>query len=229
MAIRRVPGEDAATPVTAQILGEHTTMDRVGFPGNTVFGYDEATPLETKAEREKLTADLFFAVQMGRYFIRLVKQKVLDAWIPDLLTEYTLNYTPDKNDAEGIQLLTASKDLLPDGFMLYQDIITSDGVQTLFEKWMNDTAIPNGDQLLFKDIALLFRSWHERNYSQPDPEIGSAWLPQQLEYQFSVGASIQQQQQKVLTADQYSEGHLDWYSFDLNPGRQLPSIRNLRA
>ncbi len=215
-------GEDAATPVTAQILGEHTTMDRVGFSGNTVFAYDEATPLETKVEREKLTADLFFAVQMGRYFIRLVKQKALDAWIPDLLTEYALNYTPDKNDAEGIQLLTASKDLLPDGFILYQDIITSDGVQTLFEKWMNDTAIPNGDQLLFKDIALLFSSWHERNYSQPDPGIGSAWLPQQLEYQFSVGASIQQQQQKVLTADQYSEGHLDWYSFDINPGRQLP-------
>ncbi|WP_315820310.1 hypothetical protein [Paraflavitalea speifideaquila] len=173
-------------------------------------------------EREKLTANLFFAVQMGRYFLRLIKQKALDAWIPGLLTKYQLNYTIDKNDAEGIQLMAASKDLLPDGFILHVDTVTMDGPQTRFEKWMNDNAIPNGDQTIFKDIVLLFQRWHERNYSQPDPAIGSAWLPQQLEYQFAVAGAQQQQQQKVLTADQYAEGHLDWYSFDLNPGRSLP-------
>src|SRR6187551_1357200 len=65
-------GEDAASPVTTQIIGEHTAMDRVGFLKNSVSAYDETVPLETHAERETLTPNLFLAVQMGRYFVKLM-------------------------------------------------------------------------------------------------------------------------------------------------------------
>src|SRR5215207_862548 len=46
-------GEDAASAVTAQIIGEHTVIDRVRFPEN-VSPYDGNVPLETHAERETL-------------------------------------------------------------------------------------------------------------------------------------------------------------------------------
>ena len=46
-------GEDAASPVTAQIAGEHTTLEQVAFPGDHRFALDENIPLETQVERER--------------------------------------------------------------------------------------------------------------------------------------------------------------------------------
>ena len=213
-------GEDAASPVTAQILGEHTSMSRVGFPHDRVLAYEEKLPLETVVERERLSANLFLAVQMGRYFLRLMRANGLEAHLPLFLNKYKFNYAIDENDYEGRQLYNSVNDALFDGFELLSDIKTPDGSLTKFEKWMNDEAIPAGDQDGFRIIADDLDKWFVRNYNQPDTAADSAWLPSQLEYQFSVASALQQQQ-KVLTADQYFEGHLDWYSFDLGGGKPL--------
>src|SRR5436190_12398473 len=63
-------GEDAASPVTAQILGEHTALDCVGFPGGHAVPYDAGVPLEAEVEREQVAANLFLATQMARMFLR---------------------------------------------------------------------------------------------------------------------------------------------------------------
>src|SRR6476620_10297765 len=65
-------GEDAASPVTAQMIGEHTAMDRVQLAANAPIPYDDQVPLETHAERETLSSSLFMSVEMSRYFIKLV-------------------------------------------------------------------------------------------------------------------------------------------------------------
>lgn len=214
-------GEDAATPVTAQVLGEHTMMDRVSFPANTVFAYDEGIPLETKVEREKLSANLFLAVQMGRYFIRLLHDAAMDGLLGQLVTHYPLLYTIDQNDTEGIQLLHVVRNKVPDGFVLHADLFIPDGAVTRFEAWMIAEGITAADQATLLALAEQFKSWYLRNYSQPAGVQDTAWLPQQLEYQFAIAAPLQQQQQKTLTVDQYYEGHLDWYSFDMDSRRQL--------
>src|SRR5438552_3411480 len=72
-------GEDAASPVGAQILGKHTLMGQVRFAGNVVFAYDETIPLETAVERESIGGSLFLAVQMARFFLRLMRDKGLTA------------------------------------------------------------------------------------------------------------------------------------------------------
>jgi hypothetical protein len=52
-------------------------------------------------------------------------------------------------------------------------------------------------------------------FTQPDDPTDSAWLRNDLEYQFSVpGQSVANRPQTVLAADQYPGGHLDWFSFD---------------
>src|SRR5512138_246696 len=43
-------GEDAASPVTAQILGMRDSIDRMAFPNGKVFGYEENIPMEVKVE-----------------------------------------------------------------------------------------------------------------------------------------------------------------------------------
>jgi hypothetical protein len=50
-----------------------------------------------------------------------------------------------------------------------------------------------------------------------------AWDEHRLEYRFSLTATTTpggRDPDVVLTADEYTGGHLDWYSFDIDPGRQ---------
>jgi hypothetical protein len=210
-------GEDAASPVTAQILGSHTTADRVAFPDTSVSPYDVGLPLEVQVERETLRGNLFLATQMARTFLRSMREHAaLGVYRGRVRQKYKLTYAIDKNDYEGAQLRQAADGRLFDGFGLYVDIVTLVGAQTRFQKWMEDEAIPPADQLTFNAIAEQFRAWFERNYNQP-PGESSAWLPDKLEYQFSVASP-----RDTLTADQYYQGHLDWYSFDLDNRRQVP-------
>ncbi|MDB4583110.1 hypothetical protein N9164_08160 [Draconibacterium sp.] len=210
-------GEDAASPVTAQILGMHTTMDRVNFPAGLPFAFNQDMPLETHVEKEVIRPDLSIAVQMGRYFLKLMKSNALEASLSDFISRYPLVFTIDPNDRDAVQLYDSVKNKLFDGYSLYLDIITPEGSATIYENWIDLTFPLANNQ--FKTIGNLFEAWHQRNYSQPKSPDDSAWLPEQLEYQFSI--SSPQNKQKTLTADQYYEGHLDWYSFDLDSKKQV--------
>ena len=57
-------------------------------------------------------------------------------------------------------------------------------------------------------------AWFARQYLQPVSE--AAWKPAYLEYQFACAAQ-QAGQQVVVAAEEYAQGHLDWYSFDREP------------
>lgn len=207
-------GEDAASAVTAQILGEHTVMDRVRFLANGVRAYDDGIPLETYAERETLTANLFLAVQMGRYFLKLMRAEGLDGVLDRFLVKYRLDYPLDRNDVEGQLLLRATAGRVFDGFILHRDIRTPAGGGTAFEAWLTSQGLSVAS---FQPLADAFVAWHARNYSQPIAAADSCWLPSQLEYHFAAASPpVAERPQDVLIADQYAEGHLDWYSFDVD-------------
>lgn len=215
-------GEDAASPVTAQILGEHTVMDRLGFPQGQVFRYDENIPLETEIEREKLRGDLSLAVQMGRYFFKLIRLKSLDGYIGKLLSRYPLKKVTDINDREGQQLFYATYGKVCDGYRLYIDMITTDDgqIQTRYANWVDEIRNNDDDKKKLNESAGAFKEWFRRSYNQPEPDIDSAWLPSQLEYQFTL-ASPMREKQCALVADQYYQGHLDWFSFDIDFRKKL--------
>lgn len=199
-------GEDAATAVNARILGAHTTMNKVVFPGGgNPLVYDIQTPLETAVERETLKPDLFLAVQMGRYFIRAIKNNpAYNTHIGDLLQQYPLNYIPDENDHEAKQLLEVTRVSIPDGYTIYQDITLG--------------SFPAVFMTSFNTEIAGFTNWYQRNYSQPPANTATAWQPSELDYKFAVTVEAPPQQPVVkLLADHYQEGRLDWYSFDLSP------------
>lgn len=219
-------GDDAGSPVTAQILGEHTDIDRMALQAGVVTPYDGKLPLEMMVEREKLTSNLSLAVQMARYFIKLMRSKSLGDYLGKFILKYPLDFIIDMNDHEGQQLYRASNGRVFDGYELYEDIITTNfgEPQTRFGTWLdspgnNDIPVADRDQL--ENLAIPFVEWFQRNYSQPARPEDSAWLPARLEYQFALG-SAEGADQKALVADQYFEGHLDWYSVDLDSSRQLP-------
>jgi hypothetical protein len=195
-------GDDAATAVTTKILGEHTSMNTIHFPDNNAFPYDAKLPLETLVEREMLGPNLSLAVQMGRYFIKLIRSKpAFGILLDQLIDEYPLNHELDPNDVDGIQLLNAVQGKVFDGYSLYQAIISG--------------SVPGAIQNALSPEIEDFRNWFRRNYNQPDTNINPAWLPSRLEYQFAISSTTGETTSKKLTADHYPGGHLDWYSFDV--------------
>ncbi len=199
-------GEDAATALSTKILGEHTTINNIHFPNNNILPYDGSMPLESIVEREIHAPDLSTAVQMARYFIKLIKQKPNFATTLDLLiTTYPLNFTPEKNDDDGNQLLNMVTGKIFDGFA--------------FHKAIGDGTAPGSVLTDHATEVAAFTDWYKRQYNQPNNMVNNAWNSSQLEYQFAVSSSMEQTTFKKLSADHYPGGHLDWYSFDLpSPG-----------
>lgn len=194
-------GEDAASIVTSKILGHHTPMKEVRF-GDAVFPYDGATPLETVVERERLMPNLALAVEMARYFLRLIRSNAaFDDILQQLRGRYPLNYTPHENDQEGIQLLNAVRDNAFDGFGFHTAILNG--------------SVPTAITAVVSTEIESFKKWFQRSYSQPEDGINPPWIHSQLEYRFAV-SSGPARAPKQLVADHYHHGHLDWYSFDVD-------------
>ena len=147
-------GEDAGSPVTAMILGEHTAVDRVRMGEGDPTGYDPSQPLEATVEAEKLGNNLFFALQIARYFIRLLKKNSLDTvYTAKFITAYPLNFVIDPNDQDGLQLNLSVQSKLFNGCKLMSDIITPQGGSTKFANWLQSQGFPSADQTSLLGLA----------------------------------------------------------------------------
>jgi len=103
-----------------------------------------------------------------------------------------------------------------DGAKLYQHLLASasnhasDGIAAL-----------TGKDAQVDPIAKRFVAWFQRLFYQPAPgQTDSSWLPDRLEYQFAASAPLAAGE-KVIVAEQYSEGHLDWFNFDVDAARKV--------
>jgi hypothetical protein len=215
-------GEDAASAVTTQIEREHTIMDRISFPGNNNFAYGSTVPLETVVERESIRPNLDLAVKLGRYLIRLMRGEGVftTTILNSFISKYPLNYTINNNDVAGKQLSVAVMDKVFDGLSVLSDIDTPDGGGTRFQTWVSNEGLPAALINLGNKLKACFR----RIYSQPSTDV-TAWLPAHLEYSFHMASAVQEQTPQIkptLVADQYSDGHLDWYSFDFSKSIETP-------
>ena len=65
------------------------------------------------------------------------------------------------------------------------------------------------------NCAARFLAWFDRQFYQPPPAGDDAWVPPNLEYQFSASAPVSAGE-KVYVADDYYQGRLDWHSLDVD-------------
>lgn len=238
-------GEDAASPVTSRIAYQHQTIDQVAFRDEKGFAFDAMKmPLETRVERERIPltvreladgqiySDVLFAMQWGKKFLRMLKDASLDQHYKLYIDEFPLNILPPDpkpasspkkprvvQDPEAEQLLISSANRIADGVAIWQSV--ENGIH---DPWL-DTQ-PGGDKVVLKSIAAAFAKYcsekFERLFTQPENINDTAWRKDHLEYQFSVGgASVPEEPQPTLFAEQYHQGHLDWYSFDAVTDRKL--------
>ena len=207
--------------------------------------YDTSFPLETEVEREPLWENgpdansgyLMLRGQMGRHWIGLLKQAGLAS--PNVKTAFLERFgfedvseKPNSTEAEKLetahlqsdpsawQSLEAVKGRLPDGRKLLVAIESGD-----FDLWV-EAQFDSGAQQALKDLGKDFRSWFYRLYSQPQTDKEDAWAPSYLEYQFAVSAPEDEtgERRTTLVAEQYHQGNLDWYAFDVETQMRLEDL-----
>ncbi|HEX2930125.1 MAG TPA: hypothetical protein VHV54_10450, partial [Candidatus Binatia bacterium] len=214
-------------------------------PYEKAVPYDISFPLETEVEREPLwiagpdanSAYLILRSQMGRYWMQLLKRaglatpNVKGAFLERFGFEDAaekLNPTEAEaleaahlqSDPAAWQSLQAVKKRLPDGRRLLAAIESGD-----FDLWV-DGQFDAAARPTLKDLAKDFRSWFYRLYSQPQTEKEDAWAPSYLEYQFAVSAPEDEsgETRATLVAEQYRQGTLDWYAFDIDRQSRLEDL-----
>jgi len=211
-------GDDAGTPIGSRILAAQQHVDRVTFPGGAVKTYDDAVPIETHIEREALKRDLGIAVEIARTFWK-ADTALVATHRPKLIAKYQLTLGPEANDYAGTQLYEAAQTRWWDGFLMYLDAITpgTHPPLTRFREWLNSEAtISSTDKDALEGLAAGVLQWFKRVYSQRVTADEDAWKPSQLEYGFALATPATAAGQNVLLADEYYQGHVDWYSFDID-------------
>lgn len=215
-------GDDAGSPAFAKIQMATTRLTKYQADSKQVQTYDEDVPLEAKVEQKKIPfksgaqdMSLDIRLMMGRHWLKLIKTdfpaELRDEYI--LLYKILLPDPDDKNFAsivahrEAWQQVAAVAERSMDGYMFYAHLKKG------------NSASEGTSQLGDVDLDALgekFIKWFENFFLQPIDDDNNAWLPSRMEYQFAVSAP-DEGGEKVMVADEYYHGHLDWYNLDIDP------------
>jgi len=215
-------GDDAGSPAFAKIQMATTRLTKYQADSKQVQTYDEDVPLEAKVEQKKIPfksgaqdMSLDIRLMMGRHWLKLIKTDfpagLRDEYI--LLYKILLPDPDDKNFAsivahrEAWQQVVAVAERSMDGYVFYAHLKKG------------NSASEGTSQLGDVDLDALgekFIKWFEKFFLQPIDDDNNAWLPSRMEYQFAVSAP-DEGGEKVMVADEYYHGHLDWYNLDIDP------------
>jgi hypothetical protein len=221
-------GDDAGSPVFAKLhldttrLNKYQAGDRSLPNRNPVAEFENAVPLEAQVERRPIPFKLLgrdisldLRLLMGRQWLKLSKS------VGDFKRDYIRQYPivlPDARRPEGAPIyahqevwstFAAVADRRMDGYQLYLYLKESDTHHAY-----DNISVPDANKLAIDDRAVKFIEWFETLYYQPSTP--DAWNPSRLEYGFACSAPTSTGE-KVYTAEEYYQGHLDWYNFNLDP------------
>jgi hypothetical protein len=217
-------GDDAGSPVLAKVHLSTTRLRKYQAKSNPVQPFDDDTPLEAKVERCPIAFSLGgcdvaldLRLLMGRQWLKLMHS--IGDFAQDFITAYPI-HTPDPTEPrdapicahpEAWSRFAAAGGRLMDGAKLYQYLVSDsthhayDGIPAL---------IAHASQV--DEIAQKFVAWFDRLVYRPPASGEDAWEPSQLEYRFACSAPAASGE-RVLVAEEYYHGRLEWYNFDVDP------------
>ena len=223
-------GEDAGTPIVARWRARVAPMTRFvagPIPPNTRLDaprFDAGSvPLETLVERQVVAEDgLRRAVEDGLHFLRLLAlQHVTVDPGPAFVAAYPV---PELSEEQ--------RRALDPETVAYADLVAGRALDARrLRAELGDPAAPHleavlgigpGDRAEVVEAYRAWVAWADALFSEPaadDQAAGEqAWQPDRMEYTFSLATRLGDDVfgERTLTAQQYADGTLDWYSFDLN-------------
>jgi|CXWL01.1.fsa_nt_gi hypothetical protein len=242
-------GEDSGSPVHAHLNMTCTPITRFlpgGIPASwTKNGQiqqnaseqghllDAIIPLETWVEREMVRGEPAFqprlAAEAGLHFLRLLDAYGVGKYKKEILKRFPLKQ-PDENalkhplDADTRRFLLVMEDRVPDGGLIYSILQAgnNDEARKSLEEWFKKQT--SSDQAMISNVVRDWKNWYQSLFSAPYTANETAWIPERLEYA-GLAAAHMPDGEVVLTVPEYSEGHLDWYSFNILPAGSLEAKR----
>lgn len=219
-------GDDAGSPVLSKLCTSVAPIEKYKADGHDVQPFDKEVPFEAKVEQRALPfatllddISLDLRLVMGRRWLQLLDKAGL---LNNATKQFFLNHygirKPDplkKEDAaicahpEVWQQYTAVAGRMIDGASFFFDLSSA---QKYYDK---PDFPPPGNHQPFIDAEKIFKEWYADLFYQPGEVINDAWEPSQLEYQFSISANTEDGE-KVMHAEEYYHGHLDWYNVDVD-------------
>lgn len=224
-------GEDTGSPVRAELKIEQSQLEKY-FPGRpngsssiTSKPYDRHLPLEAWVEREPVrqAGNYRLAVEAGLHFLRLVGATLVEHERAAFLKEYAL-LPPPESDRRNLDNNTLKFLSEMAGRVINGALIRAEFPQT--RKPGDKHVLPNKPVFnvptdRIEDLVNAITDWldwYDTLFSQPQED--AAWVSQRMEYEFAVSApatsSSGVKDEIVLVSQEYSEGHLDWYSFEVD-------------
>jgi hypothetical protein len=236
-------GEDNGSPAIAQWTGESARLSRYfsgPLPAAPVVSgkpFDSnAIPLETLVECEPVRTNigtlerLRFAVEAGQHFLRCLDQQLPPGRYRDLFTNKYL-FTPlspderGKLDDESLNFVNLVASRAPDGGKIYAAMNSALRPPPPAQpKLPADLTIPTEDRAEVRAAAETWLRWYDTLITEQAFE-NSSWSTERMEYNFSIAARIGEKE-KVLTAQEYFSGHLDWHDFNVNDPASLDATRD---
>jgi hypothetical protein len=218
-------GDDAGSPVFAKVHIDTTRITRYRPGDAPARDFDNETPLEAIVEQRPVNffgqehiLSLDIRLAMGRQWLKLLGAGGLGAHASLFVQQYGID-EPDpasRSDAfitahaAAWQSVSALAGRAMDGAKLYF-YLKADSTHHAYD----GIAIPDADKPTIDPMAGRFIAWYEGLFYQPLDSANDAWMGQQLEYQFAVSAPSGGGE-KVMVAEEYYQGHLDWYSLDVD-------------
>ena len=227
-------GDDAGSPVLAKAHIVTTALTKYQPGEETPMPLEQDVPLEVKVEHQRIPfllgqqeVALDLRLLMGRQWLRLLSTL---NWVDEEVKgKYVGIYSirqPQSSEESDAQIcahvkvwqqFAAVAGRRMDGYRMYQYLKEDSGNHYYDDREGGDiegvdTETKKND---FDDLTQKYIQWFERLYYQPVDQENPSWKPSYLEYQFSCSAP-QGNAEKVLTADEYYHGHLDWYNLDID-------------
>ena len=217
-------GDDAGTPILAQMRMDHTALTRTKLGEDPVEAMDDPLPLEARVERlrpafvrggRKIAYDL--RLLMGRHWLKSISaighaQAFRDAYPivpPDPTSEADADICAHP---ASFATMSALAGRAMDGGELYLHLKTAGAAAS-------DGVAVGADAAAINAQGVKFVLWFERLISQPPTGHDGAWTPDRLEYQFQCSAPTGEQSAKVYTATEFYSGRLDWWALDVDPNK----------
>jgi hypothetical protein len=218
-------GDDAGSPFFAKMHLATTRVTKYQPRDEPPQPFDDTVPLEAKVEARPIpltigsrTSALELRLAMGRQWLKLIdgignyRQAFVGHYRVVAPNPSQSAHADRAAHPEVSQLFAAAAGRAMDGGRLYLHLV-KDPANRPYDGM---SSVADQDKQDLDEAAERFVAWFQRLFHQPPAGDDDAWVPERLEYRFSLSAP-ESDGEKVLSADEYYGGRFDWYSVDVEP------------
>lgn len=248
-------GEDAGSAILAKVAVNHTRITSFKDNSGTFLPFDNRVPLETRVERLVPYIDHKTSYKIGKKFLLLLNQSGMavpgyaqNQYTPAFIQRFpfavaTLEVTQPANqasvsareksrfEAEGFVRSLSGRAL--NGAALWDFL---DGNSTLVNQLIIQGAahpekiIQAVHAPLLLQVATDWIAYVRNSLNLPAGRHETTWRDEKMEYAFEVRLDEGNGSQTTLHAEEYAQGHLDWFCFEVKQkaNTQGPFDENIR-